>query len=53
MIRVRKNGMEIQVKDFHVNLFLRNGFEVVEDKPKEEPKPVAPKKTTTRRTKKQ
>lgn len=50
MIRLVKDGREVEVKDFLANLYIRNGYELVVDK-KEEPK-EQPKKTTVRRTKK-
>ena len=56
MIRVRKGGEVFEIKDFLANVFIRNGFEVVKDEPKEEPKietPAAPKKTTRRAKKTQ
>ena len=55
MIIARKNGREVEIKDFLVNLYKRNGYEIVTDEPKEEPQVEAPtpKKTTTRRKKTQ
>lgn len=54
MIRVKKGEAVFDVKDFLVNVFIRNGFEIVTNEPKEEPKPKAPapKKTTRKTTKK-
>lgn len=55
MVRLMKNGGVVEVKDYLAKLYLRNGFEIVEDKPKEEETVKAaptPKKTTTRKTKK-
>ena len=54
MIRVARDGEVCEIQDFLVKLYIRNGFRVVTEKSKEEPKietPAAPKKTT-RRTKK-
>lgn len=56
MIVVRKGNEEVQIKDFLVKLYIRNGYEVVTDEPKEEVKeevveqPVAPKRTVRRKT---
>lgn len=54
MIRVERDGEVFEIKDFLVKLYIRNGYRVVTEEPKEEPKietTAAPKKTT-RRTKK-
>ena len=50
MVRVRKNGGEVEIKDFLTKLYIRNGWEVVVEEKKEtvtdEPKEVKqPKKT--------
>ena len=53
MIRVERDGEVFEIKDFLVKLYIRNGFRVVTEKSKEEPKAETPApKKTTRRTKK-
>ena len=49
-MKMRKGNLEVEVKDFLVNLYKRQGYEEVVEKP-EEPK-ATPKKTTRRTTKK-
>ena len=41
MIRVERDGEVFEIKDFLVKLYIRNGFRVVTEKPKEEPKVYA------------
>ena len=50
MIRLVKDGREVEVKDFLANLYIRNGYELVVDK--EEESKAQPKKTTAKRTRK-
>ena len=59
MVRLVKDGREVEVKDFLANLYIRNGYEVVTEKamPREEAKaePMAepkeePKRRTVRKT---
>lgn len=51
MIRLTKNGGVVTVQDHLAKLYIRNGFEVVKDEPKEEPKveTPTPKKTTRKK----
>lgn len=51
VMRLRKGSEEVEVKDFLVNLYKRNGYEEIKAEPKVEmPKAEAPK--IPRRTKK-
>ena len=53
MIRVRRGEVVFEIQDYLTNLFIRNGFEIVTDEPKETPKVETPTpKRTTRKTKK-
>ena len=54
MIRVKKGGAVFEVKDYLAKLFIRNGFEIVTDEPKETHKAETPtpKRTTRKTTKK-
>lgn len=53
MIRVRKGEVVFEIQDYLAKLFIRNGFEIVTDEPKETPKVETPTpKRTTRKTKK-
>lgn len=63
MVRLVKDGREVEVKDFLANLYIRNGYEVVTEKvmpregakaepmaePKEEPKRRTVRKTTAKK----
>ena len=51
MVRLRNGNHEVEVQDFVVRLYKRNGYEEVAETKTEEPK-VSPKRTTTRKTKK-
>ena len=53
MIRVRRGEVVFEIQDYLAKLFIRNGFEIVTDEPKETPKVETPTpKRTTRKTKK-
>ena len=53
MIRVRRGGVVFEIQDYLAKLYVRNGFEIVTDEPKETPKVETPTpKRTTRKTKK-
>ena len=53
MIRVRRGGVVFEIQDYLAKLYVRNGFEVVTEESKEEPKVETPApKRTTRKTKK-
>ena len=53
MIRVRRGGVVFEIQDYLAKLYVRNGFEIVTDEPKETPKAETPTpKRTTRKTKK-
>ena len=53
MVKLRKGNHEVEVQDFVVRLYKRNGYEEVVETKTEEPKPVSPKRTTRKTTKKQ
>lgn len=54
MIRVRRGEVVFEIQDYLTKLFIRNGFEIVTDEPKETPKAETPtpKRTTRKTTKK-
>lgn len=43
MVKVSKNGGEVLIRDFLVNLYLRNGYEIVPEEVKKEPVADEPK----------
>ena len=50
MIRMKRGGEEVEIKDFLINLYRRNGYEIVtEEKPKAEPEKAEPKKSAPRK----
>lgn len=51
IVKMKRGSEEVQVKDFLVHLYERNGYEIVtEEKPKAEPEKVVPKPTPRKRT---
>lgn len=54
MIRVRRGGVVFEIQDYLAKLYVRNGFEIVTEESKEEPKVETParKKTVRKTTKK-
>ena len=48
MVKVRKNGGVVEIKDYLTKLYLRNGYELVTD----EPMPVADEPKEVRQPKK-